>query len=64
MYLSVLYSVGDGTESCGTHHLIFFGAGSSPSTQTLTYLWELKELIRWIRHKENFNSDNPRIPQA
>jgi hypothetical protein len=53
IYIYMLYSVGDMTEPCGTPACISLGVGISPSTKTLNFLWEGKELISLIRLLEN-----------
>jgi hypothetical protein len=58
LYVYRLYNVGDRTEPCGTPACISLGADSSPSTESLNFLWERKELISLIKLDENFNSDN------
>jgi hypothetical protein len=53
----MLYNVGDRTEPCGTPACISLGVDISPSTKTLNFLSERKELISWIKLVENSNFD-------
>jgi hypothetical protein len=45
-----LYNVGDRTEPCGTPACISLGVDISPSTETLNFLCERNELMRWQLH--------------
>jgi hypothetical protein len=50
--------MGDRKEPCSTPACISLGLDISPSTETLNFLWERKELISLIRLIENVNLDN------
>jgi hypothetical protein len=59
IYMCILYNMGGRLEPCGTPACISVGVDISlPSTETLNFLWERKELISLIRLIQNFNSDN------
>jgi hypothetical protein len=45
-------------ECCGNPTCIFLGVDISPSTETVNFLWERKELISSIRLIKNVNSNN------
>jgi hypothetical protein len=47
--------VGDRTEPCGTPACMYLGVDISPSTETLNFRSERKELISFV---EKFNFDN------
>jgi hypothetical protein len=53
-----LYTVGDRTEPCSTPTCIVLIVDISPSTDTLNFHCERKELINLIKHAENFKLDN------
>jgi hypothetical protein len=55
--LYILYNV-DRTENCGTLACMSLGVDNAPSTETLNFLWQRKELISLIRFIESFNLDN------
>jgi hypothetical protein len=54
----MLYKVGDRTEPCGTPACISLAVDISPSTETLNFLCERKELMSFIKLIENANLDN------
>jgi hypothetical protein len=54
----ILYNVEDRTEPCGTPACISLGVDISPSTETLNFRSERKELISCINLVENSNYDN------
>jgi hypothetical protein len=53
-----LYRVGDRTEPCCTPACMYLGVEFSPSTETLNFRCERKELISLIEVVENCNLDN------
>jgi hypothetical protein len=55
--LYILYNA-NRTEHCGTLACMSPGVDIPPSTETLNFLWQRKELIGLIRFIENFNLDN------
>jgi len=44
-------------EPCGTPASVFLGLDISPSTETLDCLWDIYELIRFIKFTESCNFD-------
>jgi adenine-specific DNA methylase len=58
IYIYILYRVGDRTEPCGTPAYISLGVDISPSTETLNFLFERKELLSLIIPAENSNFDH------
>jgi hypothetical protein len=54
----ILYNVGNRPEPCGTLAYISLGVEILPSTETLNFLWEQKELISLSRLIEHFSLDN------
>jgi len=57
-FIYKLYSVGARTEPCGTPASISLGVDSSPSTETLNFLWDRYEPISFIKLTESCNFDN------
>jgi hypothetical protein len=53
-----LKRVGEGTEPCGTPTCITLGVDISPSTETLNFIFDRKELISLIKLIENSNLDS------
>jgi hypothetical protein len=58
IYIYILYRLGDRTETCGSRACISLGVDISPSTETLNFLFERKELMSLIFSAENFNVNN------
>jgi hypothetical protein len=62
----ILYRVGDRTEPYGTPACISLGVDILPSTETLNFLYERKELISWINLAalRGGRQQNQQIPRA
>jgi hypothetical protein len=56
--MHMLERVGERTEPCGTPACITLGVDISPSTETLNFLCDRKELISIIKLIENSNLDS------
>jgi hypothetical protein len=54
----ILKRVGERTEPCGTPACITLGIDNSPSTETLNFLYERKELISLIKLVKSSNLDS------